>query len=203
MKSGVMVIRNSETKEIIDLEGDFHLDTDQIMGGWACVYFKTREHPMLKRLRLGRFNTGRSQWLKDPAGMICKCAEADALRSAFPTMLGGLYLREEMEREAGKEEVKTPIFKQKKLNVVETALRQEMQQAYDAEPAPEQETPLQYVKAMCAEDGIAEDKLLASLKSIGVADDEDMTLAEVDEEQMEKVADNWADISRRMKEVAK
>jgi len=28
--------------------------------------------------------------------MICKCAEADALRSTFPTMLGGLYTREEV-----------------------------------------------------------------------------------------------------------
>ena len=32
----------------------------------------------------------------DPAGMIVKCAEADALRSAFPTMLGGCYTEEEM-----------------------------------------------------------------------------------------------------------
>ncbi len=28
--------------------------------------------------------------------MICKCAEADALRSSFPTMLGGLYMKEEL-----------------------------------------------------------------------------------------------------------
>jgi hypothetical protein len=27
--------------------------------------------------------------------MICKCAEADALRASFLTMLGGLYLKEE------------------------------------------------------------------------------------------------------------
>jgi hypothetical protein len=29
--------------------------------------------------------------------MIVKCAEADALRSSFPTMLGGLYMREEVD----------------------------------------------------------------------------------------------------------
>lgn len=47
-----------------------------------------------------RFNKGFAQWAVDPAGMICKCAEADALRSSFPTLLGGLYMRDEMDPES-------------------------------------------------------------------------------------------------------
>jgi len=35
----------------------------------------------------------------DPAGMIVKCAEASALRKAFPSTLAAMYCKEEMDRE--------------------------------------------------------------------------------------------------------
>lgn len=97
MKSGVIVQIESEDNKLIDLEGDFHLEDQKLLGGWATVYFKSRKIPTTRRLRLARFKKPFGVWLDDPAGMIVKCAEADALRSSFPTMLGGLYLREEVE----------------------------------------------------------------------------------------------------------
>jgi phage recombination protein Bet len=81
---------------VIEREGDLVMDDERLIGGWAKVYRKDREKPFYRRLKLSTFNTGKSRWEKDPAGMIVKCAEADALRTAFPSHLGGLYIDEEL-----------------------------------------------------------------------------------------------------------
>lgn len=94
MESGV-VLKNVDGK-FEEREGDMFLDGEFLLGGWAVVHFKTRSHPMRKRLSLAVFSTGKARWKKDPAGMIVKCAEADALRSSFPTQLGGLYIDGEL-----------------------------------------------------------------------------------------------------------
>jgi phage recombination protein Bet len=93
MQSGVIVQRGDDVREE---EGDFFLDGDMLLGGWARVLFKTRSTPVYKRLKLSTFNKGFGRWNVDPAGMIVKCAEADGLRSAFPNSLGGMYLEDEM-----------------------------------------------------------------------------------------------------------
>jgi len=97
MESGVMVMRGGE---MLDLVGDWHMQNDTVLGGWTTVYFKNRKYPMKKRLRRSRFDKGWGVWKDDPAGMIVKCTEADALRSAFPTMLGGMFIAEEMQIDA-------------------------------------------------------------------------------------------------------
>lgn len=88
--SGV-IVREGENETIIEREGDFLYPGDELLGGWCIVHFKNRKHPMKRRLNLNTFKKPYGRWLDDPAGMIVKCAEADGLRSAFPTMLGGLY----------------------------------------------------------------------------------------------------------------
>jgi phage recombination protein Bet len=95
MESGVIVQQKSDSA-IVDRVGDFRFDDDVLLGAWATVYFKNRSHPMQKRLRLATYTTGRSRWGKDPEGMIVKCVEADSLRSSFPTLLGGMYLEDEL-----------------------------------------------------------------------------------------------------------
>lgn len=93
MESGVIVQIGND---ITEREGDFFLDQEKLKGGWARIYLRNRSHPVFKSLRLEAFNKAFGRWKVDPAGMIVKCAEADALRSAFPNTLGGMYLEDEL-----------------------------------------------------------------------------------------------------------
>ena len=95
MESGVVVANKDAL--VTYREGDLVLDGETLVGGWARCHRKDREHPSFDALKLSTFTTGKSRWNKDPAGMIVKCAEASALRKAFPTQLGGLYSKEEMD----------------------------------------------------------------------------------------------------------
>lgn len=92
MESGVII---KTDKGVEEREGDITFEGEKLLGGWAKVHRSDQKFPFYRRLKLETFSTGQSRWSKDAAGMIVKCAEADALRSAFPTHLGGLYMAEE------------------------------------------------------------------------------------------------------------
>ena len=96
MQSGVVV--EGADGEAIDREGDFTYKDELILGGWARVHFKTRRFPTYRRLSFASRVKDSPFWKNDPAGQIVKCAEADALRSSFPTLLGGLVAQEEQPR---------------------------------------------------------------------------------------------------------
>lgn len=113
MTSGILIRKDDDSIE--EREGDFHLrdEAERVVGGWAKVFHKGRSHPTYRRIRMERFNNGFAQWKVDAAGMIVKCAEADALRSTFPTLLGGLYLKEELEVNVSPAtEASRPLFKE-------------------------------------------------------------------------------------------
>ena len=79
--------------------GAFRLDEERLLGGWCCVYRTDRSVHELSTLRLSGRVKDTPNWRSDPEGMIEKCAIAAALRKAFPTQTGGLYLQEELEHD--------------------------------------------------------------------------------------------------------
>jgi len=94
MESGVILLIDGKTEY---REGDFYCEGEKLLGGWARVHRKNVSRPSFDALKLSTYDSGYSRWKADPAGMIVKCAESSALRKAFPTQLGGLYTREEMD----------------------------------------------------------------------------------------------------------
>ena len=112
MESGVIV--QDKDGNIIERKGDFRLNTDTLLGGWAIVYHKDKSHPKVSRVRLATYKKEFGVWMGDPEGMICKVAEAQGLRDSFPTMIGGMFLRDEMDGDTTAQtpptEVKRPTF---------------------------------------------------------------------------------------------
>lgn len=99
MEAGVTVA----TKEgLIRREGSLvGATTERLVGGWARVYRKDREHPSFAEVAFDEYATGKSMWKPanqggKPATMIRKVAVVQALREAFPETFAGLYDSAEM-----------------------------------------------------------------------------------------------------------
>ena len=99
-QAGVILLRD---KQVVELEGSFFLPGDTLVGGWAKVYRKDREHPVVARVRLEEYNKGKSTWHSMPGTMIRKVAIAQAFREAFPFAVEGMYTPEEMPDEQGQQ----------------------------------------------------------------------------------------------------
>lgn len=69
---------------------------EQLLGGWAEVSVDGFEEPVYAEVPFSEYDKGRATWKSIPCTMIVKCAEAAALRSAFPCDFSGLYCPEEM-----------------------------------------------------------------------------------------------------------
>lgn len=96
LESGV-IVRTKDSSDLTYRPGDFLMDGEILLGGWARVYRKDRTHPFYDAINVTTFDKGVSRWKADRAGMIVKCAESSVLRMAFPTQIGSLYIKEEME----------------------------------------------------------------------------------------------------------
>lgn len=94
MESGVIVLRDGN---ITERAGDLVIKGETLVGGWARVHRRDRTIPAYDALNLETFDQQRSRWNADKAGMIVKCAEASALRKAFPSTLAAMYCKEEMD----------------------------------------------------------------------------------------------------------
>lgn len=103
MESGVIVV--NERGDLTEMQGDFVPRGLRLVGGWAKVYLKTQRIPWYRRADFAVYQGHQqSRWGKDPAGMIVKVAEADALRSSHPNQMAGMYLAEEFDAERERRE---------------------------------------------------------------------------------------------------
>ena len=97
MESGVILVNDDGL--VSEREGDFILDSETCVGGWARVY-RTGRKVTYRRASIAATKPPYDTPFWDnkfkAAGQIVKCAEADALRSTFPTLLGGLYTGEQL-----------------------------------------------------------------------------------------------------------
>jgi len=97
LESGIILLTDDD--KIVEREGDFHLESEEVVGGWARVHRKGRK-PTYKRLAISQRkpNYPTPFWEGNKASeQIVKCAEMDALRTTFPTLIGGLYTEGEID----------------------------------------------------------------------------------------------------------
>lgn len=72
----------------------------RLVGAWGRVE-KRGAIPIVTWLPVSARSGDSSFWTADPGGMLAKCAEAAALRKAYPVAFGGMHIREEMPDDTG------------------------------------------------------------------------------------------------------
>lgn len=94
VQAGVIVY-NEKNGEYKELEGSFVPFGFKIVGGWAKVYRANFDYPVVSRVNLSEYDKGKSTWNSMRGTMISKVAKCQALREAFPNLIGGIYVEEE------------------------------------------------------------------------------------------------------------
>ncbi|EAG9591275.1 phage recombination protein Bet [Listeria monocytogenes] len=90
--AGIVVEREGQ---MVEVEGAIKLDKDRLIGGWAKVYRKDRDKPVVTKISLSEFGKGQATWKQMPLNMIRKTAIVNAMREAFPDNLGAMYTEDE------------------------------------------------------------------------------------------------------------
>ena len=117
IQGGIIVKRGDD---VVEEEGCFIMPGDVLLGGWARVYRDDRRYPIVARVSLAEYNTGKSLWNGKPTTMIAKVAKVQALREAFPNQLGAIYIQEETIQDAEYTEVS--VAHEKAVNANKTAV---------------------------------------------------------------------------------
>lgn len=92
IRAGIIVQRDNQ---ILELEGNFKLKSDELLGGWAEVHRDDKKFPIIAKVALEEYDKKQSTWNEKPLTMISKIAKVQALREAFPAQLGAMYTQEE------------------------------------------------------------------------------------------------------------
>ena len=158
-KAGLIIQRGDE---VIEVEGEFKLKTDTLLGGWAIVHTKDATMPFGAKVTLEEYSSNQSTWKKMPHTMIRKVALVHSLREAYPEKLGGLYDSSEMQQAIPQVDLvnaveDTPTVEPSK--VITTTVKEIIQEQETEEPVLEQEKPPQTVaksdSLMCPIHGVS------------------------------------------------
>lgn len=138
-QAGVILLRD---KQVVEEEGSFFLPGDTLVGGWAKVYRRDRQQPVVARVRLVEYDKRQSTWASMPGTMIRKVAIAQAFREAFPFAVDGMYTPDEMPDEQGTEPAPAanairPVFTEDDAPAPEQQADPEPPE-FTADPEPEQ-----------------------------------------------------------------
>lgn len=102
MKHGVIV--STKDGEIIERHGEYKLPSETLIAGWCEVYRADRQECTRVTAMFDEFKATKksgelnSNWATKPCFMITKVAKAQALREAFPNLVGSnVYISEEMD----------------------------------------------------------------------------------------------------------
>lgn len=131
-RAGLILKRGTEVKYE---EGEFMLEGDVLLGGWAEVYRKDRDYPVKAFVNLKDYDKNRSTWNAIKCTMIRKVALVHALREAFPAQLGAMYTADEMKtvEDTPYEEVNEQTVQQ---NANSEELPEEKPQPAETKPTP-------------------------------------------------------------------
>lgn len=110
-EAGVAVV--DKDGKLIYRTGSLVLPGEELVGGYAEVWRKDREHSVRIEVSFEEYaakkkdGTLNSQWSGKPGTMIRKVALVQALREAFPGEIGGMYTAEEqgVEEPAGEKDI--------------------------------------------------------------------------------------------------
>lgn len=91
------IIVKGKDGKVSEIPGTFKLDDDILLGGWATVYRRDRQHPTVAKVSLTEYAAKTPKWAAQPATMIAKIAKVAALREAFPGVFSNMYIEEELE----------------------------------------------------------------------------------------------------------
>ena len=136
LEAGIIVEREND---LVEIEGAIKLPKDKLVGGWAKVYRKDRQRPVVIKISEAEFNKRQSTWNAMPLNMMRKTAVVNALREAFPESLGAMYTEDDADLNAQRE---LPVEQQIKEEVEAKAAKQ----VYDFDEPTEQPKPKKPMK---------------------------------------------------------
>lgn len=182
-KSGIIVVNLK--KELEYREGTFYLkDREELVGGWARVSFKDNKDDVFSSVSLDEYigkkkdGTINSQWATKPATMIKKVALVQALRDAFPSALGQLYIQDEMDIDT-------------ELPTNEVNVKEELKKANHVDPIkiPASKGIKQQIMQLASEKGLmnGEGKNADISKLIEICNDNGMNLKTLFQDEAEKL----------------